>query len=401
MCAYFQCIARDGRGKHDVCLETGLQVSDPPREYSDSTDSDIKQEETVPTVAADCEGSTDITTHCIDDYNMLKGLKPVHERPDGTQSDNEYNQQGDDIHDHVVPCLPSVKCEEHRQEPNEQSYDVPFKSTDQETSLAYDANESKQEATEDPDGYDRRKDATRHWIVCPGGVLKEIKAELTSDVSDILSADDCSENVGRNPSTHRTRRTTRHSNIHDKEINLTLCTDSTRGLSSTRCRRHDSVMKVNTRSCKGVKQFMCDTCGKRLVDLSQLKLHERTHTPFTCGACGKSFEYSGHLNNHKRTHTDVFTFDTYGNMHAHSRTIKANARTRTGVNPFTCDTCGKSFAHSGSLKVHQRIHTGEKSFTCDTCGKSFVQSRKRNAHERTHTCVKHFKCNTCGTHSHA
>ena len=57
----------------------------------------------------------------------------------------------------------------------------------QASTLSYDVNELtevKLEKTE-PDEHDRNSDETRHWIVCPGGVLKEVKAEPTIDFPDI------------------------------------------------------------------------------------------------------------------------------------------------------------------------------------------------------------------------
>ena len=184
----------DGEDKHDVRLGNFPQVSESAWENSESTDSDIKQDDMYYTVAAGCEVSTNITTHCVNDYSILKGIQCAHERPEDTLVDTEYNQQTDGIHGHIVKCLPGVKCEEHRQELNEQSHVIPFNSTD-ETSLTCDV-KVKQEDKEDTDGYDRGNDVTRHWIVCHGGVLKEVKAEHTSDVSDILYVEGCSGNGG-------------------------------------------------------------------------------------------------------------------------------------------------------------------------------------------------------------
>ena len=439
----------------DKCgsLENRPQVSDSPWEYSESTDSGIKQNTLYYTVAADCEVSTDITTHCMDGYSMLKGIQCAQEWPEDTQADTDYNQQEDGIRGHMVKCLPGVKCEEHRLKLNKQSHVVPSNSTDDETSLTCDV-KVKQEDKEDTDGYDRRNDPTRHWIVCHGGVLKEVKAEHTSDVSDILSVEGCNDNVGRQLSTHTC---THHNDLHDDDINVKLCTDSTCGLSLSQVRRHDNVLKVDKKSCTGRKHLMCDTRGKAYADLSQHNVHEstharvkpftcdtcgksfahsgnfnvhkRTHTgviPFTCDTCGKSFVHNGHLANHKRTHTCVksftcdtcgksfvclrnfnvhkrihtgvkpFTCDTCGKSFADSRHLDVHKSIHTGVKPFTCDTCGKSFAHSGNLNVHKRTHTGVKPFTCDTCGKSFAHSGNLNVHKRTHTGVKHFTCDMCG-----
>ena len=195
-------------------------------------------------------------------------------------------------------CLISVKCEECTQELNEQSHVLPFSSTDQETNWTNDANETiqlKQEKKEYPDGYDGSSEMTRHWVVCPDGVLQEVKAEHTSDVSDILSGEDCSVNVGRKLRIHTC---THHNSIHDEEMNGKLSTDHTCDVASTQLRRHDNVLKVQERMSRRVKHFGVDTCGEQLAHLSELKVRKRTHTgvkPFTCDTCEKSFTRSGHL----------------------------------------------------------------------------------------------------------
>ena len=382
----------DDEDKHNVRLETRSQVSESAWEYSESTDSDIKQDNMYATVTGDCDVSTNIPTQCMDDYNMLKSMKHAHGWPDGRQTYTDYNQQGD-----MVKCLPSVKCEGHSQELNEQSHVIPSRCTDDETSLTCDVKMKKGDK-EDTGGYDRRNDATRHWIVCHGGVLKEVKAEHTSDVSEILSVERCSDNVGCELGTHTC---TQHNDIHDEDINVKLCTDSTCGLSLSQVRPHDNVLKVHKQSCTGGKHRMCDTRGKEYADLSQHNVHERTHTgvkPFTCDTCGKSFAYSGNLNVHKRTHTGVkpFTCNTCGKSFALSKTLRGHERTHACVNNFICDTCGKLFARSSTLRVHERTHTGVKLFTCDTCGKSFADSGNLNVHKRTHTGVKPFTCDACG-----
>ena len=357
-------------GKHDVHSATHLQlqVSDAACEYSESTDSDMQQNKMYSAESADCDMSADIPIHCMDDYNVLQGITCAREPPEDVQA--AFCRQGYGIHGHMGKCLPRVKCEERRQELNEQSHVLPVNNTDQETNWTNYANETiqvKQEKKEYPDGYDRSSEVTRHWVVCPGGVLKEVKAEHTSNVSDILSGEDCNVDVGCNLRTHTC---THHNNINDEEMNGKLSTNYTCDVSST---QFDNVLKVQERTSKGVKHLNCDTCGKQFAFLSEFKVHERTHTgvkPFTCDTCGKSFSQSGHLKLHELIHD--------------------------GVKPFTCNTCGKSFSQSGHLKRHEMIHTGVKPFTCNTCGKSFSRSGDLKRHERIHAGVKPFTCDTCG-----
>ena len=391
----------DDEGKHDVHSDTHIQVSVAACEYSESICSDIEQKKMYSAVSPDCEISADFSTHRVADYSVLQGTTCAHERPEDVQPGDVYSRQVEDIHGHQVKCLISVKCEEHRHELSEQSRVLPASRTYQETNRTNDANETiqvKQEKKEYPDGYDRSSKVTRHWVVCPGRVLKEVKAEHASDVSDILSAEDRSVNVGRKL---RSRTCTHHNNIHDEEINGKLSTDFTCDVASIQF-RHDNVTIVQEKMCKGVKYSTVDTCGKQFAHLCELKVRKRTHTgvtPFTCDTCGKPFSQSSDLKRHEMVHTGVkpFTCDTCGKSFTQSGHLKIHERVHPGVKPFTCDKCGKSFARSGDIKRHERTHTGVKPFTCDICGKSYTQSGELTIHERTHTGVTPFTCGTCGT----
>ena len=185
----------------------------------------------------------------------------------------------------------------------------------------------KTEMKSDLDRYGGNTNLTRRWITCPGGILKEVKAELTSNVSEILPIEHCIENVDEKPFMY----------THN--------------------------VKVYERTCTSMKPFKCDICEKSFTDSSSLKRHVRTHTgvkPFTCDVCGKSFTASSNLKTHETTHT--------------------------GVKPFTCDVCGKSCTGSRTPKRHEITHTSLKPFTYVTCGKSFARKSNLNKHEVTHRC---------------
>ena len=379
----------DDEDKHGARLETQLQVTDAACENSESTDSDMVQNKMYYAAYADCDMSADKPIHCMGDCNISQGMTYAHERPEDVAGD-AYSRQGDGIHGHIVKCMLSVKCEEHSQELNEQGHVLPVNYTDQETNWTSDASETiqvKQEMKECPDGYDRSSE------------VKEIKAEHTLDVSDILSVEYCNVDVR---SKLRTLTCTPHSNTFEEEMNGELSTDSICGVSSTQSRRHDNVLNVQERTSKGVKHFTVDTCGEHLAHLSEFKVRKRTHTgdkPFICVTCGKSFSRSGDLNIHERIHTGVkpFRCDTCGKSFYRSGDLNRHKTIRhTGVKPFRCDTCGNSFSRSGELKIHERIHTGIKPFRCDICGKSFTQSGQLKQHEMRHEGVKPFLCDTCG-----
>ena len=363
----------DDEGKHGVLADIQLHVSDAAQGNTQPGESDTKQHIMYSTVSTHSEVPTDFPTYSIDHYNTLQDIKRENELP---TEDDTCGRQRHSIHDGLAIGLESVKLEEQEQRINECDTILPFNKTDQEIVWNEDSKELIETKQENADcaGDGGNSEVTRRWVVCAGGVLKEIVAE--------------------------------------------------RGLRSP---------KLHQGIGKGVACFTCDTCGKSFVRSCQLKVHEITHTgvkPFKCSTCGKSFRQRSRLNRHERAHTGVKpnTCLKCGKSYRCSSSLVVHERMHSGEKPFTCSTCGSSFAKLSDLKGHksspfscgayrrklyERRHYGENLFLCSTCGKSFIKFVDLKAHcctcgksfttksllklhEITHIRATRCTCATCG-----
>nr|XP_040050660.1 zinc finger and SCAN domain-containing protein 12-like [Gasterosteus aculeatus aculeatus] len=112
------------------------------------------------------------------------------------------------------------------------------------------------------------------------------------------------------------------------------------------------------------QQYVCNICGRRFTDNSNLKAHIKIHSgekPYSCITCGKTFTDKSNL--------------------------KAHIRIHTGEKPYSCITCGKTFTRKSHLRSHTRIHTGEKPYPCKICERCFRNSSNLIGHIRNvHKC---------------
>ena len=271
-------------------------------EDSQPTESDINQDSVLYTASSTFPVPANNQTHCSDDYKIARNIKCDRKPPENMHEYNADSQMNHSVDDDIGYGLQRVKCEEQPQELHEQQAVTASRNAEQASMLSCEVNEIP-EVKADPDEYSRNSDETRHWVVCQGGVLKQVKAEYIFGVS-LLTAEDDNMNVDKNQLDCSKSRTKKE---------------------------HGGQLKVDGRTV--VQRFSSDTSVKSIVKSDVLKVHGMARTgvkPYTCDTCGKSFALSRTLTDHQRTHT--------------------------GVKPYICDTCGKSFAQSCTLTYHKKKH---------------------------------------------
>ena len=274
----------DKDGAH---TEVFLQV---PQEDSQPTASGVNQD-TVSNATTTIPVSVDNSNDCSYDWKSIQNIKCEHKLSENIPEDSTDSEKGHSI----VSDLQSVKCEEQPHELSEQHAILPSVNMDLASTWTCDVNELtavKRESNVAFDDYDRNSVETRHWIVCPLGVLKEVKAEHTLDVSEILPVGGGSHNVDQKQYDSSTKQAKMKCGIQ---------------------------LKLHEGTHTGVKPFKCGTCGTSFINSDALKVHESIHIgvrPFACDTCGRSFKRSYALTEHERIHS--------------------------GVKPYTCDTCGRS-----------------------------------------------------------
>ena len=158
----------------------------------------------------------------------------------------------------------------------------------------------------------------------------------------------------------------------------------------------------------GIKPYVCDGCGERFYNKSNLSTHMRNEHPdlaerintFQCDLCDRNYAEYKYLLDHKETfHDDMcesVLCNSCGKEFRNKRLLNKHIR-RVHNKRFECTECGKSFSYKQELTIHVKmVHLGVFDISCSTCGKGFSNKKLMECHvKEKHEQIKPLHCEMC------
>lgn len=159
------------------------------------------------------------------------------------------------------------------------------------------------------------------------------------------------------------------------------------------------------RSHAGSFPFQCSFCGKKFVDASIMRRHLKVHLgirSYRCKFCSREFDRRLTLDTHLiREHKDSagivpshlcnicgHKFIQLSQLNAH---LKFHDKSVRCLHPG----CTHTFRYRSEMLIHMQVHTKETSFLCDECGYAGKTRTQLSRHRRVHTGEKRYRCSLC------
>ncbi|XP_051263089.1 zinc finger protein 543 [Dicentrarchus labrax] len=155
----------------------------------------------------------------------------------------------------------------------------------------------------------------------------------------------------------------------------------------------------------GARPYCCAECGKRFCQISNYRVHLRTHAqtkvdPLLCRVCLKGFASQEDLKDHlSKTHfeSEFYECDLCKRVFTCLKECEYHVQLHKCMLNVVCEVCGRNFSSSKSLARHRK-KTCHRSFKCTDCTKTFTKKNALLKHSFSHLGLLPYTCVRCRRH---